>query len=491
MIFCVTAIAWPDRRRAPARKEWMLVNPTRSCDVAIIGGGIGGLMAAYRLVQRCPTLRVTLVEKGPDLKNRFCPMLTGQSHTCVHCAHCSIMEGLAGAGAFSDGKYVISTEYGGWLTDYLPAPQVLDYIEQADRVLVGFGATTDRYMPSDELKRLCLQHDLHMQQAQLKHLGTDANFDTMLKLVNALREQIEIITETTVTDVDRSRHLLWLCHRNGAEETLEAGDIIFAVGRAGSQFFSDWCRKNEIDLINNQIDIGVRVELPALIWQDFSAKIYEPKIWYRSKRFGDTTRMFCFNDRGSVVMENTSGILTVNGHSYRDEARKTRNSNFALLTTIRFTKPFNRPIEYARAVASLANMISGGSVLVQRLGDLENGRRTNEHRLSQSTTAPTLDAVPGDLSLCMPKRQLDNIIETLHALDAIAPGTANYDTLLYGVECKYYSARPATDDFELQGCEGIYAVGDGAGFTRSLAQAAAHGLYVGDKILRKRGVAVE
>lgn len=457
----------------------------KNCDIAIIGGGIGGLMAAYRMIEERPSLKITLIEKGPDLRKRACPMVSGGAHTCVHCPHCSIMEGLAGAGAFSDGKYVISTEYGGWLTDYLPQKQVIDYIEQADSVLVGFGATTDRFMPSDSLKKLCLQNDLHMHQAQLKHLGTDSNFATMLKLVDSLYGRVNIITETEVTDVDRQNHLLTLKHRGGETSQLEAEHIIFAVGRVGSRFFSEWCRKNGVPLINNQIDIGVRVEMSSLIWQDFSQQIYEPKIWYRSKMYGDTTRMFCFNERGSVVMENTGGILTVNGHSYRDEAKKTQNSNFALLTTIRFTKPFDEPIEYARAVASLANMISGGSVLVQRLGDLEAGRRTNEHRLSQSTVRPTLDAVPGDLSLCMPKRQLDNIIETLHALDKVSPGTANYDTLLYGVECKYYSARPATNDFELESCDKIYAVGDGAGFTRSLSHAAAHGLYVGDKILKK------
>lgn len=240
--------------------------------------------------------------------------------------------------------------------------------------------------------------------------------------------------------------------------------------------------QNGIPLQNNQVDIGVRVELPSIIWEDFSRKIYEPKIWYRSQKYGDTTRMFCFNERGSVVTENTDGVLTVNGHSYRDQSRKTQNSNFALLSTIRFTEPFREPIEYARHVASLANLISGGSVLVQRLGDLENGRRTDEKRLGQSTTRPTLRAVAGDLSLCMPKRQLDNILETLHALDAVAPGTANYDTLLYGIECKYYSARPACNDFAIEGCNGIYALGDGAGFTRSLSQAAANGLYVADKL---------
>ena len=452
-------------------------------DVAIIGGGIGGLMAAYRLAEKNPALKIVLLEKGTALRERKCPMMSGKSKVCLKCPHCSIMEGMAGAGAFSDGKYVISTEYGGWLTEYLPEDVVLGYIEQADSVLVRFGAQKERFMPSDELKKECLKHDLHMHQAQLKHLGTDANYNTMLKLIESIAQCVEIRTETNVTDVDPQRHLVRFCEKNGEEAELSAEHIIFAVGRAGSRFFASWCREHGVRVMNNQIDVGVRVELPSLIWQDFAEKIYEPKIWYRSKTYGDVTRMFCFNDRGQVVMENTSGILTVNGHSYREESRKTKNSNFALLTTIRFTEPFQEPIEYARAVASLANMISGGSVLVQRLGDLENGRRTNEHRIGQSTTRPTLDAVPGDLSLCMPKRQIDNIIETLHALDRIAPGTANYNTLLYGVECKYYSARPLTDDFEIDGCEKIYAVGDGAGFTRSLSHAAAHGLYVADKIL--------
>ena len=215
-----------------------------------------------------------------------------------------------------------------------------------------------------------------------------------------------------------------------------------------------------------------------MIWDEFEKKIYEPKIIYRSKQYGDVTRMFCFNGRGEVVTENTNGILTVNGHAYKAEERKTKNTNFALLSTIRFTQPFNEPIEYARHVASLANMVSGGSVIVQRLGDLENGRRTDEARLRQSTVQPTLkSAVAGDLSLCMPKRQLDNIIETLHALNNIAQGTANYDTLLYGVECKYYSARPeTTTKFELVDMPNVYAIGDGAGVTRSLSQAGAMGL---------------
>lgn len=453
-------------------------------DVAIIGGGIGGLMCAYRIAHNDPSASVILIEKGHDLSKRVCPIVTKKTSRCIHCKSCAIMEGLAGAGAFSDGKYIISCEYGGWLPDFLPHETVLNYIEQADKILVSFGATEERFPPDNELKKKCLQHDLHMQQAIVKHLGTDSNYDTMLKMVEALKEKCEIRTGTEVYDVDKTAKVCKLRSAAGEEE-IQAEKIIFAVGRAGSRFFSEWCRKNQITLENNQVDIGVRVELPSIVWEDFSQKIYEPKIWYRSKGYGDITRMFCFNERGSVVTENTQGVLTVNGHAFRDPKKKTDNSNFALLSTMRFTSPFKEPIEYARHVASLANLISGGSILVQRLGDLELGRRTDDKRLRQSTTRPTLDAVAGDLSLCMPKRQLDNIIETLHALDHVAPGTANTDTLLYGIECKYYSARPETDDFELKGCKGIYAIGDGAGFTRSLSQASAHGLYIADKITSK------
>lgn len=453
-------------------------------DVAIIGGGIGGIMTAYRLTEKKPELNVVILEKGHDIEKRICPIVAKKTDKCIKCQSCAIMEGMAGAGAFSDGKYVISTEYGGWLTEFLEPSVVIDYIEQADSMLVEFGATTERFQPDNELKKICLQHDLHMSQAQLKHLGTDSNFDTMRKMIEALKQKCDIATDTFAQKIDKNTKEITTVH-SGKETVIKADVIVFAVGRAGSRFFSNWCVENGIPLKNNQVDIGVRVELPSMIWEHFSKKIYEPKIWYRSKRYGDTTRMFCFNERGSVVTENTDGVLTVNGHSYRDLERKTENSNFALLSTIKFTEPFKNPIEYARYVASLANLISGGSVLVQRLGDLEKGRRSDAKRIAQSTTRPTMNAVAGDLSLCIPKRQLDNIIETLHALDAIAPGTANFDTLLYGIECKYYSARPNANDFELEGCSDIYAVGDGAGFTRSLSQAAANGLYVADKLLKK------
>ncbi len=454
-------------------------------DILIVGGGIGGLMCSYRLITSNPNLKITLLEKGLDIDQRHCPIIQKQTDHCINCKYCSVMEGLAGAGAFSDGKYIISHEYGGWLNDFIGNEKLLDYIYQADEILVSQGADTKIYQPSDELKALCLKYDLHMQQAKIKHLGTDANLKTMKNLIDFLRKRINIQTESEVVDINITNHEVTY-YQNQEKHKVSARYIVLAIGRSGSGFLSSWCDKNGIELLNNQVDIGVRVELPALIWEKFSTEIYEPKIWFRSQKYGDITRMFCFNENGYVVTENTSGIISVNGHAYKDEKMKSENSNFALLSTNRFTNPFKQPIEYARQVAHLANLISGGGILIQRFGDLINGRRTDDKRLAQSTVTPTLKAVPGDLSLCLPKRQLDNIIETIYALDKIAPGTANTDTLLYGIECKYYSARPKFQDFELDKTRGIYTIGDGAGVTRSLSQASANGLYVADKILNNQ-----
>lgn len=456
----------------------------KQADVVIIGGGISGLMMAYSLKQQNHNLEVVLLEKGHSLEKRKCPIIEKHVNECIDCPYCAIMEGLSGAGAYSDGKYIISTEYGGWLTDFYDDETVIDAIEQADAILVNFGATKDRYHPDASLKQLCLQHDLHIQAAQVKHLGTDENQKTMQRFIDYLKDNVEIITLADVMDVDKDQKIVTYIKQKQTYQ-IQGKVVVFAVGRSGSDFFSEWCTKQSIPLTNNQVDIGVRVELPHEIWSHFSQKIYEPKIWYRSKKYNDKTRMFCFNEKGHVVIENTNGIKTVNGHSFKDPSKHTKNSNFALLNTIHFTTPFDEPIKYARYVAHLANMISGNGVLVQRFGDLLQGRRTNEARLKQSSTIPTAHAVAGDLSLCIPKRQLDNIIETLLALDKVAKGTANEDTLLYGVECKYYSARPNTNNFELENTQGIYAIGDGAGFTRSLSQAAAHGILVSNTLINK------
>lgn len=464
--------------------------------IGIIGGGISSLMCAYSLSKN-KDIDITIYDKGHNISNRSCPILMSKATKCVKCKNCSIMEGLAGAGAFSDGKYNITTEFGGWLQNYRSDEEVLKYEYQADTILTTFGATKEIFEPDDNLKKLCTQNNLHMLQSRCKHLGTDANLETMKRMIEYLESQtnIHIICDAEVLDVrdfecePDAKVISYI--KDGMDNQAMFDTVIFAVGRSGSSFFARWCEKNKVILKNNQVDIGVRVELPSCVWEDFEKKIYEPKILYRTKGYGDVVRMFCFNGRGEVVNENTEGTITVNGHAYKAEEKKTKNTNFALLSTINFTEPFKEPIKYAKYVANLANMISGDSVIVQTLGDLERGRRTDESRLRKSTVKPTLKtAIPGDLSLCMPKRQLDNIIETLHALDKVAPGTANPDTLLYGIECKYYSARPVcNENFELLHqiedkivTSNEFAIGDGAGFTRSLAQAAAQGLMVANYV---------
>lgn len=451
-------------------------------DVVIVGGGIGGLMSAYRLIKENPSMKICVIDKGRALDKRKCPISNHLVNECIRCKQCAIMEGIGGAGAFSDGKFNITTEYGGWLQEYLGENLTMDYINQVAKVLDDFGATKKEYRPNDEIKRECLKYDLHLQQAIVKHLGTDGNFEVMSKLMEFLNKVVTVITENSVKDVlIDSKTVI-----TEKGEEFQYDDLILAVGRSGSEWFGDWCNRNKLEVQNNQVDIGVRVELPRIVWEGISEKIYEPKIVYRTTQHGDTTRTFCFNSGGEVVIENNDGMLTVNGHANSDPAKKTKNSNFAILSTQRFTQPFNKPIAYAKHICKLANMVAGGSVIVQRFGDLVAGKRTNDHRLKQSTVTPTLNAVAGDLSLCIPKRQLDNIIETIYALDKIAPGTANYDTLLYGVEAKFYSIKPKFMDDNFQIIPHIYAIGDGAGITRGLAQAGANGLYVADAILKSK-----
>ncbi|NLC54279.1 MAG: FAD-dependent oxidoreductase [Erysipelothrix sp.] len=450
-------------------------------DVAIIGGGMSGLMLAYKLMNSKPELNIVILEKGRSLKKRFCPIIEGKVNHCIGCDPCSIMTGLAGAGAFSDGKFTITNEFGGWLSEFIGLESSLAYMELADEILVSLGATEYRYKPDNGLKKECLENRLFMKQGDIKHLGTEKTYEIMMNLIDAIREKCEVVSDMEVIDVDKDKRII----KTKDNQEVYADNIIFAVGRSGSSFLTDWCNKNKISLSVNPVDLGVRVEMPSLIWKDISNKVYDPKISYRSDQYGDHTRMFCFNDGGNVVSENTNGIITVNGHAYSDPDRKTENSNFALLSSIKFSEEFINPTQYIENVSKTANLIGGGNVVVQRFGDLLEGKRTTKSRLSESTVRPTLDAAPGDLSLCIPKRQLDNIIETIHQLDKIAPGTANYDTLLYGVECKYYSSRPKTKNFELENCDSIYACGDGAGITRSLAQAAANGLYIADMLAKK------
>ncbi len=445
-------------------------------DVAILGAGTAGVYAGYELCRLCPELKVVILEQGADIRSRSCPIVTGKVKTCAGCKPCSIMSGFGGAGAYSDGKYNFTTQFGGWLTDYLPDDELMDLISYVDSVNVRFGATEEVFSTETPEARLlekqALENDLHLLQARCKHLGTENNLRILTNLADYMQTQCELRFRTPVRRITPAEGGYAL-ELDG--ETVRCRYLIAAPGRCGAEWFADQCRTLGLPMRNNQVDLGVRVELPAKIFEHITSVVYESKLLYRTKQYGDTVRTFCMNPYGHVVAENVDGLITVNGHSYSDPRLRSENTNFALLVSNRFTEPFKEPYTYGKHIASLSNMLGGG-VLVHRFGDLIKGIRTNEHRLSQSYTRPTLSATPGDLSLVLPKRHMDNIIEMIYALDKIAPGTANYDTLLYGVEVKFYSARlQLSADLETS-LPNFFAIGDGAGITRGLAQAGASGV---------------
>lgn len=459
---------------------------TMKCyDTVIIGGGIGGLMAAYRLRLNTPDMRIAITERGNALEKRHCP--AGKNNPCVHCKTCSITSGYAGAGAFSDGKFNLGTAYGGTLGEELGDDVANEYIDEVDKILNEYctSGIPQVYYSNENLKLKCLQNNLRLLDMNVKHLGTDNNYITMQNLIRAIEESgTDLYAFYDCVSVEKEGEDYILHYANG--ETLRSRHIIIATGRGGAAFVSDFCRKFDVKMKSNHIDIGVRVEMKDIIWKEFSDQIYEPKILYKTKTFEDRCRMFCFNKGGLVSAENNHGIITANGHSFAEADKKTDNCNFAILSSIRFTEPFDQPTEYAENISRLANMIGKGNVLVQRFGDLIRGRRTNEHRLSQNTVIPTLKATAGDISLVLPHRILTNIIETIYALDKVAPGSANDDTLLYGCESKYYSIRPVfqNDRFEL--VDGVYIIGDGSGICRGLSQSGAMGIYVADCITGNR-----
>ena len=461
------------------------VHCMRNYNVVIIGAGISGLMAAYRLNQNNSECTIAILEKGKPLAARICPIVENRADKCLNCQPCAIVSGVAGAGAKNDGKYIIptmdSTDYGGWLCNYHESGCVIDYIKQVDGILGQFADKEYKiYSPSFEFKQQCLKNDLHLQTAFIRHYGSDGNYQVMSGLIHDLEQKgIEIFTSIHIEDIDIHRKMV-----TTSSETYHYDELIVAVGRTGTPWFEAFCRKNEIPLENNRVDVGVRVEIRAEICSELAKSIYEPKIFYRSKAYGDTTRTFCWNNGDAkVCIENNDGVLSVNGYANSSSQTNSGNSNFALLTSINFSEPFKQPTEYARYIASLSNMISGNSVLVQRLGDLKKGQRTNDHRLSHSTTIPSLKtAVAGDISLALPKRILDDIIETLDALNNVIQGINNYDTLLYSPEIKTYSARPKKISKAFEIADSVYGIGDGVGISRSLSQAGAMGLITADAI---------
>lgn len=456
-------------------------------DVAILGCGEAGIFAGYELAKLHPELKMVVLEQGADIYTRSCPIVAGKVKECIHCKVCDTMCGFGGAGAFSDGKFNFTTSFGGWLTDFMPAGEVMDLIDYVDSVNVAHGAT-DQFFSTETpeakaLRRRALEHDLHLLSARCKHLGTENNLRILQNIYEGLKDKLEFRFKTQVTTIDAADGGYRLTLADGEE--VQCKWLVAGPGRSGAEWFANQCKHLGIQLINNQVDIGVRVELPATVFEHITDVVYESKLVYRTKQYGDQVRTFCMNPYGHVVAENVEGINTVNGHSYADPSLRSENTNFALLVSNRFTSPFNEPYRYGKHIASLSNMLAGG-VLVQRFGDLVKGVRTNEHRMSKSFTRPTLTAaVPGDLSLALPKRQLDNIIEMIYQLDKIAPGTANYDTLLYGAEVKFYSARlQLTEELETA-LPNFFAAGDGAGVTRGLAQAGASGVQAARAICKR------
>ena len=445
-------------------------------DVIIIGAGAAGVFMSYEFTRIGKNIRVCVIDRGSPINDRRCPIDGKKIKSCIHCKTCAIMNGFGGAGGMSDGKYNITNSFGGDLYEHTGREEAIALMEYVDKVNLAMGGTDAKiYSTVDsDLKAEALRHDLHMLDAKVRHLGTDRNRTILQNIYDAVKNRVDIRFHEEVQTVDKTADGFAVTTDKG---TYSCRQVAAAAGRSGSKWISELCHKFGIETHSNRVDIGVRVELPAAVFEHITSKVYESKIVFRSKTYGDNVRTFCMNPYGEVVNENTNGIITVNGHSYADPALHTENTNFALLVSNRFSEPFRDSNLYGESIARLSNMLGGG-VMVQRFGDLTQGRRTNEHRLSQSFTVPTLKATPGDLSLVIPRRQLDDIIEMIYALDKIAPGTANYDTLLYGVEVKFYNSKVTVDEHLETSVKGLYALGDGSGVTHSLSQASASGVYV-------------
>ena len=451
-------------------------------DVLIIGAGPGGIYSAYELTQRCPEKKVAVIEAGHALARRHCPIDGEKVKTCIGCKTCSIMSGFGGAGAFSDGKYNITNDFGGTLFEYIGKRQALELMRYVDEINMRYGgAGTKLYTTAGtQFKKACIQHDLHLLDASVRHLGTDINYVVLENLYNYLKDKVDFYFDTPVEKVeivDGGYEVVT------AKETFTCEKCIISVGRSGSKWMEQVCRELDIPTKSNRVDIGVRVELPAEVFSHLTDELYESKIVYRTRQYGDKVRTFCMNPKGAVVNENTNGIITVNGHSYEDPAKQTENTNFALLVAKHFSEPFKDSNGYGESIARLSNMLGGG-VIVQRFGDLIRGRRSTPNRIEESFVTPTLNATPGDLSLVLPKRILDGIIEMIYALDKVAPGTANDDTLLYGVEVKFYNMEVEVDEKLQSRYPGLYIIGDGSGITHSLSHASASGIHVARDIAK-------
>ena len=473
--------------------------------IDIIGAGPGGIYAAYKLAKYAKTrgkaLQINIFEKGNSLELRKCPISAGKVDKCVNCKTCSIMCGFGGAGAFSDGKYNITNDFGGTLFEKIGADKAIKLMKDADAINFDFytfdmseedldikvlpNIKNKDYPPlfsskeNEEIKKECIKNNLRLMDADIRHLGTDKNYIILERIYNYLKTNgVSFYFNTEIKSIKKYKSG-WLLTSN--DESYCCNKLIVATGRSGSKWLEGICEELNLKKTSNRVDIGVRVELPYEVFSSFTDKLYESKIVYRTKGYEDLVRTFCMNPKGAVVNENTNGIITVNGHSYEDPKFHTKNTNFALLVSQHFTEPFNNSNEYGESIARLSNMLGKG-VIIQRFGDLIRCKRTTNGRLKYNTVVPTLKAEPGDLALVLPHRILEDIKEMIYALDTIAPGTKNDDTLLYGVEVKFYNKEIEVND-HLIADDNLYIIGDCSGITHSLSQASASGLFVAEDIL--------
>lgn len=465
-------------------------------DVIIVGAGPAGIMASYEFYLKDPSKKVLLIDKGQDVMNRQCPIKNKKIKSCPIIKDnepgclpaCSITSGFGGAGAYSDGKFNITSEFGGWLTDYMDNQEVEDVIHYVDELYLKHGATLDITDPTTEkireIEKRGYAVGLKLLRAKVRHLGTEENLRIMTEMSNDLKVHIDEQFRTSVKDivVENNRVKGIVLENN---QVIEADYVVLAPGRDGSTWLTKILKNQGLDLYNNQVDIGVRVETSNIVMDEINKNLYEGKFVYNAS-VGTKVRTFCSNPSGHVVVENHSGTMLANGHAYHDPKLGSPNTNFALLVSHTFSEPFNEPNEFAHAVSGLANMLSHGGIIVQRYGDIKRGRRTTEKRLKEGYTVPTLpEAIPGDLGLVLPYNTMKSIVEMIEALDHVTPGIANEHTLLYGVEAKFYSARPKVrEGFESE-IDGLYVGGDGAGLTRGLAQAGANGIIIARNIIKR------
>lgn len=450
-------------------------------DVIIVGAGPGGIFSAYELIRKDPALKIAVFESGYPLEKRHCPIDGQKVKSCIKCKTCAIMSGFGGAGAFSDGKYNITNDFGGTLHEHIGRAQAIDLMKYVDEINISHGGEGTRMFSTagTKFKKLCLQNKLKLLDASVRHLGTDINYIVLGNIYDELKDKMDFFFQTPVDTIEILEDGSYRIHCG--EKSYDCAKCIVSVGRSGSKWMENICKSLDIPTKSNRVDLGVRVELPAVIFSHLTDELYESKIVYRTEKFEDNVRTFCMNPNGIVVNENTNGIVTVNGHSYESAEKQTENTNFALLVAKHFSEPFKDSNGYGESIARLSNMLGGG-VIVQRFGDLVRGRRSNAKRIEEGLVVPTLAATPGDLSLVLPKRILDGIIEMIYALDKIAPGTANDDTLLYGVEVKFYNMEVDIDENLETKYKGLYIIGDGSGVTHSLSHASASGVYVARKI---------